>query len=105
MRRQGPSSKALRAAFTARFTSALSPSATCVMTSPVAGLRVGKVFPLTESIHRPSTSILVWRIWTGDEVAFGCGRSGPLVGTRTGVLVRSGAGGLDQKRGGGGRGG
>src|SRR5262249_40556064 len=50
---QGPSSNALRAAFTARSTSALSPSATWQMVSPVAGLTVGKVLPDSLSSHLP----------------------------------------------------
>src|SRR5262245_40637954 len=50
---QGPSSKALRAALTARSTSALSPSATWQMVSPVAGLMVGNVLPETLSSHLP----------------------------------------------------
>ena len=41
----GPDSNALRAALTARSMSALSPSATWQMTSPVAGLRVANVLP------------------------------------------------------------
>src|SRR6266446_5278971 len=70
--RQGPfrSSRARRAAATARSTSAEEPSAICVNTSPVAGLRVsnffapsthcpsmsncpGSIFTLAASIHRP----------------------------------------------------
>src|SRR5262249_19567180 len=47
------SSNVLRAALTARSTSALSPSATWQMTSPVAGLSVGKVLPETLSSHLP----------------------------------------------------
>src|SRR5258708_8788507 len=46
-----PFSKAARAAATALSASAASASATWVMTSPVAGLMVGKVFPEAESIH------------------------------------------------------
>src|SRR5205814_4080703 len=42
-----------------------SPSATRAITSPVAGLMVSNVRPLVESSHLPSTSILVWRTWTG----------------------------------------
>src|ERR1700756_5240515 len=49
--RHGPLSKAARAAATALSTSAASASATLVMTSPVAGLRVGKVLPEAESTH------------------------------------------------------
>src|SRR5262245_8163265 len=54
---QGPSSNALRAALTARSMSALSPSATWQMVSPVAGLRVANVLPLCESTHLPPMSI------------------------------------------------
>src|SRR5580765_5729086 len=61
----GPFSKAFRAALAALSTSALSPSATLAMTSPVAGLRVSKVLPLCASTHLPSISIFVWRILTG----------------------------------------
>src|SRR5438309_1990203 len=50
---QGPSSNALRAALTARSTSALSPSATWQIASPVAGLSVGNVLPETLSSHLP----------------------------------------------------
>src|SRR5439155_27200949 len=49
----GPDSNALRAALTARSTSALSPSATWQMVSPVAGLTVGNVLPDTLSSHLP----------------------------------------------------
>src|SRR5262245_2526536 len=53
----GPDSNALRAAFTARSISALSPSATSQIVSPVAGLRVGKHLPETESTHLPPMNI------------------------------------------------
>src|SRR5947209_5915650 len=57
MRGQGPSSNALRAAFTARSTSALSPSATWQIVSPVAGFTVGNVLPDTLSSHFPPINI------------------------------------------------
>src|SRR5256885_16594071 len=50
---QGPSSKARRAALTARSTSALSPSATWQMVSPVAGFTVANVLLETLSSHLP----------------------------------------------------
>ena len=56
--RHGPVSNALRAAFTARSTSAASASAMRQMTSPVLGSRVSNVFPLRASTHFPSISIL-----------------------------------------------
>src|SRR5262249_43572466 len=46
-----PFSNAARAAATALSTSAASASATCVMTSPVEGLIVGKVLPEAASTH------------------------------------------------------
>src|SRR5258707_14302307 len=49
--RHGPLSNAARAAATALSTSAASDSATCVITSPVDGLIVGKVFPDTLLTH------------------------------------------------------
>src|SRR5580692_472111 len=74
----GPDSNALRAAFTARSTSALSPSATLQMTSPVAGFCVSNVLPETESTHLPPISI-GWSLtcggWIpvfGDETFFVC---------------------------------
>src|SRR2546430_16073402 len=63
--RHGPLSNALRAARTALSTSAFSPSATCAITSPVAGLIVSNVRPLVESTHLPSMCIFVCRIFTG----------------------------------------
>lgn len=48
MRGHGPESKAARAAFTARSTSSLFPSAISVMASPVLGSIVSNVFPLKE---------------------------------------------------------
>src|SRR5688572_18689509 len=59
--RQGPLSNARRAAMTALSMSGLAPSATWVMTSPVAGLSVSKVFPLAEFNHLPPISIFVCR--------------------------------------------
>ena len=53
-----PSSKARRAAATARSTSAASPSATCVSTSPVAGFTVSNVFPDAASTHSPPMNSL-----------------------------------------------
>lgn len=46
-----PRAKAAWAALTARSTSALSPSATSASFCPLAGLIVGKVFPLTASTN------------------------------------------------------
>jgi len=40
-----------------------------VISSPVAGLIVGNVYPLTQSTQRPSISIFVCRTWTGDFFA------------------------------------
>ena len=53
MRLHGPVSSALRAAVTARSTSAASPSAIVAITSSVAGLIVSNVFPLAAGIHLP----------------------------------------------------
>src|SRR5437763_202227 len=53
----GPPSNALRAALTARSTSALSPSATWQIGSPVQGLMVGNVLPDTLSTHLPPMNI------------------------------------------------
>src|SRR5438445_6475122 len=50
---QALDSRALRAALTARSMSALSPSATWQMVSPVAGLMAGNVLPETLSTHLP----------------------------------------------------
>src|SRR4029077_16335145 len=49
----GPSSNALRAAFTARSTSSASPSARWARVSPVAGLGVANVLPDAASAHCP----------------------------------------------------
>src|SRR3970040_1895992 len=53
----GPDSKARRAALTAASTSALSPSATWVITSPVEGLVTANVLPDTADTHLPSINI------------------------------------------------
>jgi hypothetical protein len=77
--RHGPFSNAFRAALTALSTSALSPSATLAITSPVAGLSVSNVLPLVESTHLPSISILVCRILTGNfDIIFAPLDSPPL---------------------------
>src|SRR5579872_6201285 len=47
----GPDSNAFLAALTARSISALSPSATLQMVSPLVGLRVGNVLPETLDTH------------------------------------------------------
>ena len=57
IRGHGPSSNALRAASTARFTSSTSASGTCVSTSPVAGLYTGNVLPEAAATKRPSISM------------------------------------------------
>src|ERR1700692_1851211 len=62
---QGPVSTALRAALTARSTSALSPSATWQIASPVQGLRVAKVLPETLSAHLPPMNIGSWALTCG----------------------------------------
>src|SRR6202021_630444 len=53
----GPSSKARRAAVTARSTSSASASGTWATTSPVAGLYTGKVLPDAARTKRPSISM------------------------------------------------
>ena len=67
MRLHGPSSKARRAARTARSMSTASPSATSASISPVAGLMVSKVLPDTASTICPSMNSC-WRVpmksWT-----------------------------------------
>src|SRR5262249_43232067 len=103
----GPESKALRAALTARSTSALSPSATWQMVSPVAGLRVGKDFPEALSTHLPPMNI-GWSLTCGGlavrdrgEVAvvivgssWGTGRTGSPRerGRRDGAILVAGRG-------------
>src|SRR5713226_261703 len=62
--RHGPLSNAARAAATALSTSGASDSATCVITSPVEGLIVGKVFPEVLSTHFPLISNFVGPILT-----------------------------------------
>src|SRR5438552_3642055 len=64
LQHDGPLSKAARAAETALSTSAASASATRVMTSPVAGLMVGKVLPEAESTHLLLISSLVAETFT-----------------------------------------
>ncbi len=61
MRGQGPSSKARRAARTARLTSSSSASGTSVTTSPVAGLKTGKYLPEAAVTKRPS--MYIWWRW------------------------------------------
>merc|ERR1719234_2557905 len=53
-----PKENAFRAAVTANSTSALSPSCTEQMVSPVAGFTVGKLFPEAEFTH--SLSMKIW---------------------------------------------
>src|SRR5438067_11018335 len=55
--RHGPFSNALRAALTARSTSALSASATWQISSPVVGLMVGNALPETLPTHLPPMNI------------------------------------------------
>src|SRR6266403_689298 len=66
--RHGPLSNAARAATTALSTSGASASATCVITSPVEGLIVGKVFPEALSTHFPLISSFVGPILTFDYI-------------------------------------
>src|SRR5437764_11439358 len=54
---QGPDSNALRAAATALSMSALSPSATSQIFSPVAGLTVANVLPEALGTHLPPMNI------------------------------------------------
>src|ERR1051325_5025060 len=61
----GPESNALRAALTARSMSALSPSATWQIGSPVQGLMVGNVLPDTLSTHLPPMNIGSWALTRG----------------------------------------
>src|SRR5215475_591804 len=67
--RQGPLSKAARAAATALSTSAASASATCAMVSPVAGLMVGKVLLEAASVHLLLMSSLVALTFTVGSMA------------------------------------
>src|SRR5262245_43968019 len=57
VRRQGPSSNALRAALTAASMSALPPDGTLQMVSPVAGLTVANVSPENAETHLPLINI------------------------------------------------
>src|SRR5467141_3982932 len=66
--RHGPLSNAARAAATALSTSGASDSATCVITSPVDGLIVGKVFPEVLLTHFPLISSFVGPILTFDSI-------------------------------------
>src|SRR5579859_5588730 len=69
-----PFSNAARAAATALSTSAASASATWVMTSPVAGLMVGKVLPDAASTHLLLMRSLVALILTvGSKTAVAMG--------------------------------
>src|ERR1051325_8701334 len=61
----GPESNALRAALTARSMSALSPSATWQIGSPLHGLSVGNVLPETLSSHLPPINIGSWALTCG----------------------------------------
>src|ERR1700736_6781060 len=53
----GPDSRARRAACTAASMSALSPSATCAITLPVAGFVTSKVLPEAAATHLPLINI------------------------------------------------
>src|SRR5467141_2613663 len=66
--RHGPLSNAARAAATALSTSGASDSATCVITSPVDGLIVGKVFPEVLLTHFPLISSFVGPSLTFDSI-------------------------------------
>ena len=55
---QGPSSKAARAALTARSTSSSPASGAVAHARPVYGLMLSKVFPESASTHSPPISIL-----------------------------------------------
>src|SRR5437016_13064468 len=66
--RHGPLSKAARAAATAVSAAGASDSAAWVITSPVDGLIVGKVFPDTLSTHFPLISSFVGPILTFDSI-------------------------------------
>src|SRR6267378_4779547 len=66
--RHGPLSNAARAAATALSTSGASASATCVITSPVDGLIVGKVLPEVLLTHLPLISSFVGPILTFDSI-------------------------------------
>src|SRR5262245_7412893 len=74
----GPDSNALRAALTARSMSALSPSATRQMTSPLVGLIVSNVLPLADATHLPPMSIF-WSATFGGAI-FGFGAVAVAIG-------------------------
>ncbi len=84
MRDHGPFSNALRAAFTARSTSALSPSATWQMTSPFVGSVVSNVLPLTLLTHLPSMSIFCSATRGLACVGFGAGAVAVAMGSLRG---------------------
>src|SRR5450631_852455 len=67
-----PSSKTLRAAFTASSTSALSPSATRARTSSLAGLMVSKVLPDFGATHLPPINNLVGECLRKSRAAEDC---------------------------------
>src|SRR5271169_4984466 len=69
MLRHLPSSKALRAAFTASSTSALSPSATSARTSSLAGLMVSKALPDLAGTHLPPINSLVGECFRNSNTA------------------------------------
>src|SRR5260370_25242795 len=94
MRPQGPLSKAVRAALTARFMSSASPSATLASVSPVAGLGVADVFPEAASVHCPSMNSLRGAAVNSSTllstvtvmrypISFGCGSHNETTGART----------------------
>lgn len=62
MRDQEPDSKALRAAFTARSTSADSHAATLAIFLPVAGFSVSKVLPESDGTNLPPMKALVSKL-------------------------------------------
>ena len=83
MLRQGPDSKARRAAATAASISARSPSATWASTSPVAGLKTLNVFPLFESTNAP----LMKSFLSCFKYAFAkAGSSGEIGGSRSAIV-------------------
>src|SRR5262249_49348963 len=84
----GPFSNAARAAATALSTSAASASATCVITSPVAGLIVGKDLPEAASTHLLLIRSLLALIFT----------VGSITAVAMGVLLRKNDGWPNQLR-------
>merc|ERR1711909_211826 len=81
-----PSSNAALAAATALSTSALSPSWTSMIFSPVDGLIVGNVFPLTELTHSLLMNNCVYLIsgfLVGAGGAGGCAMVTVLLGCKT----------------------